>query len=646
MPDFILTAPGGEKYKVTAPDEQSAVGAFKKMLAPSSMADVVGQSARAEHQGSFVDPMLQGATFGFSDEMIGAGGGLANMASGGEFGEAYTATRDASREGLENFRQRNPKTATALEVAGAVPTAAIPLGAMARGTGLGGTMYQGAKAGALAGGLYGVGAADGNIVDRIKGGATGAAVGGTVGGVVPLAGRAVSKVLGVPASRKAMKGLAAGERKIARALADDAVDPATVAALGPDAMPVDLGPNLRQQGAAIAATPGEGQKIIRDAIASRAQGASGRVTSALDHSLGTRANVVQSADDIATARALSAAPLYRQAYAAPVTVTQLIDDVLRTPSGRVALQKAVRLAADEGVPLDPNYIDTRALDYVKRGLDDMIDVAKRAGRNQQARAVTQLKEQMLAELDLQNPAYAQARAAYAGPSSVLDAMEAGQSVFQRSIAPDQLAKEIGRLKGAQLDAFKQGARSQVEQIMGTARNDAGAAWRELAEKGWNREKLALIFGRTQADDLIGRLQAEKTFADTANKITQNSETAARLLGAAEVSGATPLKNIAGRMQDAYSFGGTFGPVRAVIAGTVTKMVDALAGGQSEKVVADMARGLVKTGADRDALINALRLATAQKFASRQMTKKVDRVVTSLLGAGGRATVGPLMAPGN
>ena len=102
----------------------------------------------------------------------------------------------------------------------------------------------------------------------------------------------------------------------------------------------------------------------------------------------------------------------------------------------------------------------------------------------------------------------------------------------------------------------------------------------------------------------------------------------------------------GRMQDAYSFGGTFGPVRAVIAGTVTKMVDALAGGQSEKVVADMARGLVKTGADRDALINALRLATAQKFASQQMIKKVDRVVTSLLGVGGRATVGPLMAPGN
>src|SRR3990167_3317703 len=169
MPDFILTAPGGEKYKVTAPDEQSAVGAFRKMMAPTSLAASAGQTGKAVEQGTALDPLLQGLTFGFGDELIGAGGGVADVVGGGSFSEGYTGARDRAREGLASFRERNPKTAVGLEIAGAVPTALIPMGAVARGAGLGTKMYQGAKAGAIAGGMYGTGAADGDIVDRIQG---------------------------------------------------------------------------------------------------------------------------------------------------------------------------------------------------------------------------------------------------------------------------------------------------------------------------------------------------------------------------------------------------------------------------------------------------------------------------------------------
>jgi len=106
MPDFILTAPGGEKYKVTAPDEQSAVGAFKKMTAQGP-----------SQAGNALDPVMQGLTFGFGDEIAGGVGGLMEMAGGGSFGEGYSRTRDRARGDVAGFRERNPKTAVALEIA-------------------------------------------------------------------------------------------------------------------------------------------------------------------------------------------------------------------------------------------------------------------------------------------------------------------------------------------------------------------------------------------------------------------------------------------------------------------------------------------------------------------------------------------------
>lgn len=172
-------------------------------LKSGSLTAAKGMTANAVNQGSALDPILQGATFGFGDELIGGAAGLMSKAGGGEFTSAYESTRDRAREGLENFRERNPIGSTALEIAGGIPTAFIPLGAAARGARLGTKVARGALAGGVSGAAYGAGAADGDMADRAGGAAAGLATGATIGGAVPLVGRAIGKSIGSRAGAKA-----------------------------------------------------------------------------------------------------------------------------------------------------------------------------------------------------------------------------------------------------------------------------------------------------------------------------------------------------------------------------------------------------------------------------------------------------------
>ena len=105
----------------------------------------------------------------------------------------------------EDFRQKNPKMATAAEFAGGF----IPLGvgvagkaAQAGKMGLGALMKEGAREGVKFGGLYGFNSGlteDRNKIDVNKGligGALGAAGGGILGAAIPPAVAGVSKVVG------------------------------------------------------------------------------------------------------------------------------------------------------------------------------------------------------------------------------------------------------------------------------------------------------------------------------------------------------------------------------------------------------------------------------------------------------------------
>jgi|GEM_PF-4204066 len=154
----------------------------------------VGQHQTTES--SILDPFVQGATFGWGDELRGAvQGGLAAM-QGGDFGSVYNQVVDESRNALDRERRVNPVGSIAAEIAGAIPTGMMAGGQLAgRGATLLGRMATTGGIGFGQGAVYGAGSSDGSISDRARAGAISSAVGAGVGAAIPLAGNAISNLI-------------------------------------------------------------------------------------------------------------------------------------------------------------------------------------------------------------------------------------------------------------------------------------------------------------------------------------------------------------------------------------------------------------------------------------------------------------------
>jgi hypothetical protein len=126
-------------------------------------------------RGTIADPVGQGLTLGFSDEIAGALGAIpGSLMTGQSIPEAYRDIRDIARGRQEQFAERNPGTALTAELAGGLVTGGAGLartGALKAGQGLKQTLGAGAGLGAI----QGVGMGEGNMLsDAGKGAATGA----------------------------------------------------------------------------------------------------------------------------------------------------------------------------------------------------------------------------------------------------------------------------------------------------------------------------------------------------------------------------------------------------------------------------------------------------------------------------------------
>ena len=152
----------------------------------------------AAEGGTVADALGQGVFFGFGDELAGAAGASVNSlmnlfgrGTGDSFGEAYRGIRDAARANESAFAERNPGVALGAEIGGGLLTGGV--GAARAGA------FQAAKnaptffgrvapaiqTGAVQGGLFGAGVAEGDVQDTAIGALQGAALGATTAPVIP-----------------------------------------------------------------------------------------------------------------------------------------------------------------------------------------------------------------------------------------------------------------------------------------------------------------------------------------------------------------------------------------------------------------------------------------------------------------------------
>lgn len=192
--------------------------------------------------------------------------------------------------------------------------------------------------------------------------------------------------------------------------------------------------------------------------------------------------------------------------------------------------------------------------------------------------------------------------------------------LEREIAEGALPQGMQVGPSAVSLRLSQGARAEIDRILGSNSNDIAAMARVIKSDGdWNRVRLAMLFGKEKADKLFRVLDNELTFSRTHDAVTRNSETARRLLANQEINGGgqgVPL-------QDAYVVGGAPAAARAGAKKLVDQLAERILGIHREASSKSLADAMVS---NRKAMVDAV----AQAQRRGQNPKLVEDLAKSIM----------------
>ena len=501
--------------------------------------------------------LVQGGMFGGGDEFVAAGAAaldpIFKPGDRGTYGERYGAYLGRERERLGQFREDAPVTAFGSEVAGALPTAALPVVRgmqAAQGAGVAARMGAGALTGAGQGGLYGYLAGEGD--GRVDNAMFGAAVGGVAGAVAPPAIDFAAKTLRYLGDQTigrmgGQRQATAALRKLSQAFMRDGLTPEQAAQklnqMGPEAALMDLGPNTRALAASTSRAPGAGKTIIDDFVTPRQEGARNamnvleggqinRINQSLDDLIPGRYTMTQRGA-LETARSNAARPLY--------------DATVNRADALIPDQQFQQLAGDEflarefaKVRRDPLFglkdlpeNSLQVLDAAKRSIDDQISAARRAGNNNAARMLMQKKDALVSVADDVFPGYAQARQVWSEYSGVIDAGDLGRKFMSGDV--DVVANAVKRMSPEEQAQFRLGAAQAIRDKIGGLVNRADATKR-ISDIPALEQKIRIAFGD---DDIFRRYidmtRAERAMFDSYAAVRGGSQTAERLAADADAA---------------------------------------------------------------------------------------------------------------
>jgi hypothetical protein len=663
--------------EVTGPD--GAVHEFPDQTAPATIKDVMrkhyGQTtpggttpkAVSKETGA-VDSFVRGAanalTFGFGDRIAAELGSLTGI--GGKKGEYYKNLED-QRAVDEANAQEHPAASIGGTVVGSL---AFPAGAAARAVTLPERMAAGARAGMIQGGAYGAGSAPDltNTPDVAQRVGEGAGLGLILGGAAPpvasgtgLLLKAAANKTGIP---QAINGVlnpeGAANRAIGNMLQRDAEKGASgltpeeftaAAERGQPVVAADVGGPATQRLARTAKNLSpEAEHELKTVTDKRFEGQSNRVSDFLEGIGG--GNSVETLDNLRAAADRARAPLYKKAYAegAGGIWNDELARVSEAPAVQQAIKDATRTGANadiargfapvknpfvegqngklslgvnaNGEPATPNL---QFWDHVKRNLDDKIETEFRSGEKHQASVLTNLKKQIVSQLDEASPTYAAARGTAAKAFGAEDALEAGQKFVSAKGKNHEYAKELSKLSPQEKKLFAHGFLSELQRKVSET-GDRRSVINQIFNSPAAREKVAMAIGPAKANELEAFLHVERVMDDLRTAVQGNSTTAQQLLDAA----AAP----------AIVGGGTYigsgGDMReASIAGATAAVLKHGVKGVNAGVMERVAKGL--TSSDPEVYARALRTVTKDSSLLRKFRELTPAAVRAALAERSRET---------
>lgn len=288
----------------------------------------------------------------------------------------------------------------------------------------------------------------------------------------------------------------------------------------------------------------------------------------------------------------------------------------RLTAARDGLRKAefaLNQAPDPSLPANVPGYTTQTLDYVKRGMDDVLEqqrnpITGRLVLDEAGRAQNQVRSQFLNEVDRINPAYGVARNAYAGPVQARDALARGQHAF--SLNPDELAMQVGTQSPEHLAQMQLGYRDQLMKEANNVRFSTNPYEATLGTPA-AEQRLSTLYGDTPGvSQLLRQRDLERSMQQTSNGVLGNSKTPQR-----QIADEGFLENPA--MQAGVDIGAN------VLAGgmPVTTMLRALAG--------NGVRDAIKLGIGKQAVAKADAVApTLLNLNPGQNLSKLDELLAA------------------
>ena len=488
------------------------------------------------------------------------------------------------------YKEKNPLSALAGEVSGDI-LASIPVGgALVKGGAklmqmAGVTQQAGKVIGALprAAQAAGVGAAYGGVMgaansnadtfsgslgDAATSAATAAAFGGLSSPVVSGLGAIARNVKGRVSETAAAEY---AKQKVAQAFARDAtgdlytggvLNPLTQIAnrfskLGPEGRVVDAGSsNTQQLLDTMAILPGRTKEAVKVAQRQRMATEGDRLRNAAEGALATAGQrLPTTVDSLIARRTLDSAPLYAELRRTDIMPSDQLKELMKNADklGVTALGKEIAMARQMPFTVDtsPARWNMGDLDHVKQGIDQVLSSRKATladgTMTPLGRAYMELKEDLLKHLDSATTnsttgqsLYANARRAYAGPSQLIDAANAGK----RAINQDEAAinSVIRGMSDNEKQAFRIGAFEGLRGKLGMqgGRTDVMSMWKNQA----TQERLRPIFGTERAfREFTSDVYREAKFRQLQG-IAGNSKTAERLAAMADLD-VSAVKDAAG-----------------------------------------------------------------------------------------------------
>jgi len=259
----------------------------------------------------------------------------------------------------------------------------------------------------------------------------------------------------------------------------------------------------------------------------------------------------------------------------------------------------------------PSYPDLQLWDYTQRALRDMATEAKRAGRNDEAGALTALHHQLLEELDKRVPEFAAARGTARFFKGAENAYDAGKNFVMTNSDRDAARAALRKMSSQERELFAHGfAAELVDKVLGI-RDGRNVLNSIFLDSPAARQKVMIALGPQRAAELEAFLRSEET-VDRLRQALLGSTTARQFAEMGLAGGAVAtyegLKEKSFNPAHIIAVALTVGAARhgaKVIDEKVARRVGEMLASSDPAI---LARGL-KVVASRPILMDALRQAT-------------------------------------